>query len=201
MNLFLDFDGTLIDSRERLYRLFQYFVPRSKFTFQEYWEIKRQGLSHSYILSQILTYSESEIVDFNNFWHSKIELPEWLALDEPFANVSNHLRELKRSNELHLVTARQNKLAVHEQLVRFGWTNCFSTVLVTEQTIDKKTLIERSVKVEADDWMISDAGKDIETGKALGMKTAAVLSGFLSRETLTKYNPDLIIESILDFKP
>ena len=36
MNIFFDLDGTLLDSKERLYYLFQHLVPECKFSFEEY---------------------------------------------------------------------------------------------------------------------------------------------------------------------
>ena len=50
------------------------------------------------------------------------------------------------------------------------------------------------------DWIIGDTGKDIETGQQLGIKTGAVLSGFLNLKSLLLYKPDLIINNIIEFK-
>jgi phosphoglycolate phosphatase len=45
---------------------------------------------------------------------------------------------------------------------------------------------------------VGDTRSDIRAGKAAGMKTAAVLTGFDSRELLTKEAPDLILPSVAD---
>ena len=52
MKLFIDFDGTLVNSKERLYNLFQFLVPSSGFSFDEYWARKKKGISHKVILLQ-----------------------------------------------------------------------------------------------------------------------------------------------------
>jgi phosphoglycolate phosphatase len=49
-------------------------------------------------------------------------------------------------------------------------------------------------------WIIGDTGKDIETGKQLNIKTVAVLSGFLNKKSLTEYNPDKIVDSVLQLQ-
>ena len=46
MNIFFDLDGTLIDSKLRLYSLFQKLVPESILTYDEYWKYKMNKISH-----------------------------------------------------------------------------------------------------------------------------------------------------------
>jgi len=43
---------------------------------------------------------------------------------------------------------------------------------------------------------VGDARTDIQAGKAAGMKTIGVLTGFDDHEALNRENPDSIIESI-----
>ena len=45
MKIFFDLDGTLIDSKLRMYNLFQELVPQSNLTFVEYWEYKKNKFS------------------------------------------------------------------------------------------------------------------------------------------------------------
>jgi phosphoglycolate phosphatase len=47
---------------------------------------------------------------------------------------------------------------------------------------------------------VGDSRTDIQAGKAAGMKTVGVLTGFDNRETLGRENPDAIIDSIADLK-
>jgi len=56
------------------------------------------------------------------------------------------------------------------------------------------------VKINPDDWFVGDTGHDIIAGKKLGIKTAAVLTGFLSKEKIEEYEPDIILTSVLNFK-
>ena len=49
-------------------------------------------------------------------------------------------------------------------------------------------------------FFIGDTGVDVMAGKALGMHTIAVLSGFRERTILEGYAPDYIFNDISDIK-
>lgn len=198
MNILFDLDGTLLDSRLRLYNLFNHLVPESKFSFEEYWDLKRQGIGHAEILSTYFHKNEQQIQDFQSQWMSLIEAPEWLKYDVGFEGVTEKLTQLKANNDLYIVTARQLEAPVFDQVEKLGWTNLFTKILVTEQKYSKIELIEQHVNLDVDSVMIGDTGKDILTGKGLNIKAIAVLSGFLNKEKLEDYSPDELIESVLD---
>ncbi len=198
MKLFFDLDGTLIDSRQRLYQLFQYLVPESNLSFENYWNFKRNKINHNKILANEFEFAKENIDLFEIDWMKNIELKRWLSLDHPFEGVSEYLNKLKQNHLLFLVTARQSNEMVLDQIKKFKFENLFEKVFVTGQKVEKFDLINKNIKVSKQDWFIGDTGKDIETGKQLGIKTAAVLTGFLNREQLLKYEPDLIVEKIVD---
>ena len=197
MNIFFDLDGTLIDSKARLYRLFQHLVPISIYTFEQYWDLKQNRVGHKEILSTYFNYSEDQFLAFEKLWMDLIESDTWLNFDHPFEGVSARLSELSKEHKLYVVTARQSPSIAYQQLDRFGWTGFFEKIFVTGQKVEKIDLINNSVKVSAEDWFIGDTGKDIQTGKLLGIHTAAVLTGFLSKRRLMEYNPDVIVDNIL----
>jgi phosphoglycolate phosphatase len=200
MNLFFDLDGTLLNSHKRLYFLFQHLVPDSNLTFQEYWTLKRNKVNHQEILTKQFNYSKEDYQKFEDHWMDEIEKEKWLNLDEPFDGVSAFLQKLKPQNKIYLVTARQSKKMVKKQLARYGWHKIFDTIFVTEHKQDKFSLINENVQVSHDDWFIGDTGMDIEVGKKLGIKTAAVLTGFLNQEKLASYQPDLILANVTLFQ-
>lgn len=200
MKIFFDLDGTLIDSKKRLYQLFQKLVPVSEFSYDDYWKLKKNKVNHHEILSSFFGYNEKEYAAFEKEWMKKIEMPEWLALDLPFEGVTGFLYKLKEKNQVYVVTARQSEELALSQLSRFGWSDIFDKVFVTEQQKEKFDLISESIKPDGSDWLVGDTGKDIQTGKQLGVKTAAVLSGFLNRASLAEYNPDIIVDSVVELK-
>lgn len=195
MNIFFDLDGTIIDSRERLYVLFQKLVQESSLTFDEYWHLKKNKISHKQILNEMFNYTKENFNKFEQIWMSEIESPEMLALDKPFKNIEECLNKLSE-NKLYLITSRQFKDNAINQLNSLNLLKYFEEILVTEQKYEKAYLIKHHCKITPNDYIVSDTGKDIQTGKKLNIKTIAVLSGFLSKEKLLEYNPDKIVEDV-----
>jgi phosphoglycolate phosphatase len=195
MNYFFDLDGTLIDSKQRLYKLFCYLNSDINISYENYWDLKKQKISHREILINRIGYTDSQFLVFQNEWMSEIENKKWLKFDQPFEGMSELLNTLSKNNTLFLVTARQSKRNVLEQIKNFGWLSYFKEILVTRQKVEKYQLILKHTKVSPNDYIIGDTGKDIETGKKLGIRTIAVLSGFLSENSLLKYKPDYILEN------
>jgi phosphoglycolate phosphatase len=71
--------------------------------------------------------------------------------------------------------------------------------MVTEQRTGKAELISLIPSLGPEDWIIGDTGLDIQVGQSLGIRTCAVLTGFLNEAYLREYMPDLIITSAADF--
>ncbi len=201
MNIFFDLDGTLLDSRPRLHQLFNFLVPESTLTFDAYWNYKRAGIGHEKMLENLFHYSIESIEKFKEAWLYNIEQPQWLALDKLYNGVIEKLEAWSIDNRLYIVTARQFVEPVHNQLNFLSIQYLFTNVFVTEQKIEKNTLVLGHLGdiIKGTGWFIGDTGKDIEAGKALQLKTAAVLTGFRSKDSLLKYTPDIFLESVNDF--
>lgn len=200
MNLIFDLDGTLIDARERLYRLFQQLVPKSKLTHEAYWSFKKDKVSNETILTKEFGFGADDIEQFVTEWMQRIEAPEFLALDKNFFGVSSALERLSEQARLHVCTARQHRKSAIEQLDSLGLLPYFDSVMVTEQSRSKEELIATLHDLGPRDWIIGDTGKDIQVGQFLGIKTCAVLSGFLSEKHLRHYKPDMILPFAADFR-
>jgi len=197
MNIVFDLDGTLIDSRFRLFRLFNDLAPDSLLTYEKYWDFKKKKISNEQILSSELGYDLGRINRFVTQWMTLIEAPHYLLLDSNFEGIHAALGKLKLQANLHVCTARQMRQPVLDQLASLKLLQFFNHVLVTEQKKSKELLIASHVDgLSSQDWLVGDTGKDIQVGKKLNMKTCAVLSGFLSRESLLLYRPDLIVDSV-----
>jgi phosphoglycolate phosphatase len=198
MKLYFDLDGTLLDSHDRLYHLFQHLIPESRLTFDDYWLFKRRQIDHRLILKEHFGYSEDKIDFFTKKWMEKIESREWLRFDKPFSGVTELLQQLSKDCNLYIVTARQSETIAAEQIEELGWNKILKDIFVTCQETEKQDLILEHTKPEKEDWFIGDTGKDIQTGKALGIRTIGVLSGFRDRQSLEKYKPDIILDSVLN---
>lgn len=201
MNIFFDLDGTLIDSKLRLYNLFQHLVVGSNLTYDEYWGYKQNKVSNQTILAEKFGYSESMIKLFVKEWMTLIEHRDFLKFDKTIAGVERILALYQQEHDLYLCTARQHKHATLEQLELLDLKKFFQQILVTEQKHTKDELICNNVSnLNSSDWFIGDTGHDIQVGKKLNVKTCAVLSGFLSREVLVEYQPDALLGSVADFQ-
>ena len=201
MNLIFDLDGTLIDSRLRLYKLFQQLVPTSELTYQDYWAFKQENVSNEDILIKEFRFDAAAIKRFVTDWMGNIEAPEFLALDKNLPGMHATLAELREQANLYVCTARQYSIPLLNQLERLRLLYYFDEVMVTEQTRSKEELVRTLPSLASQDWMIGDTGKDIQVGQMLGIKTCAVLSGFLNEKALLNYGPDLILPTAADFRP
>lgn len=199
-SIIFDFDGTLIDSRKRLFTLFSHLIPEAKLSFDEYWSHKRKGIGHEDLLKSIQASNKVNFSSFQSTWMALIESDEYLNLDEPFPFTQSLLEKLsKQKFDLVLLTARQFPKKVHNQLEKFGCHKYFSQVLVTEQKQSKKELIRKSGPYSNNSVLIGDTGYDIATANEMSIYSIAVLSGFHSKETIVKYTPKEVIETIKMF--
>ena len=194
--IFFDLDGTLIDASERLYSLFQFLVPHSKLTKKEYWNLKRHKNSHKMILSQLFSYDENFIAQFEKKWMHLIEADEFLIKDVLYPGVREVLSALRNTYSLYVVTARQFSEKVDEELRRLGILDFFEAIFVTKQKVSKEELIRTHFYPTSNDIFVGDTGKDVQTAKACGIQSIAVAHGFMDKEVLKTYQPDLIIKNI-----
>lgn len=195
--LLLDFDGTLIDPRQRLYELFTELAPESRFSFDEYWRIKRGRMDQRELLTTYFKYTDQQIREFKTNWMELIEEPVRLATDTAFEGVTDFLRKWSQKKELYLVTARQHPERAIAQIHLFGWKEYFTDIFVTAQLQSKAALIREKLTCTSRDIFVSDTGEDIQAGKELGVRTVAVSSGVLSAEILKEYQPDRILDSVV----
>lgn len=196
LNIFFDFDGTLIDARKRLYRLFQDLVKESNLSEDTYWALKRDRKNHEFILKHIFYWPDDKIAFFKNRWLEAIELKRYIDLDVLKPHVCDVLAELQKTSKLYLVTARQDEAMLEYELCRFTIKSFFLKVLVTGLQVSKSALIEQSFSNMESGFFIGDTGYDIKTGKALKLSTIAVTDGFLSGEKLREYDPDFLVDSL-----
>lgn len=198
-NIFFDLDGTLLDARMRLYRLFSDLVPASVLTFNEYWQLKREKKDHKYILGQLYHYSDEALAAFQQEWMERIETAAYLDLDKPFCNMVAKLQGLAATNNLFVVSHRQHDESALYQLAKWQMDKYFQQVLITRQQSSKAALIQQHcTNLQPSDIFVGDTGEDIRTAQSLGIKSVAVLSGFLNREMLNSYLPDYIFETAAD---
>lgn len=199
-NIFFDLDGTLINSLKRMYILFSELVPNNNFSYEKYWDIKKNGADQREVLTRYFNYQDEEIKKVHKKWLLMIENEKLLEIDQPYNDANFILKNLCKNNNLYIVTARQSTEKVRKQIKKFDWDKYIIKILVTHQKDSKFNLITNNVKnIRSTDIMIGDTGEDVETGQKLGVKSYAVTTGNLNRKTLERYNPNAIYNNLMDF--
>ncbi|MGN0014152.1 MAG: HAD family hydrolase [Candidatus Gastranaerophilaceae bacterium] len=193
MKIFFDLDGTILDASDRLYCLFCDLIPECKFSKDEYWQLKRNKVNHKMILEKY--FPEYDFETFNTRWLELIETDKYLSLDKIYIGVYELLEKLQKNNEIYLLTARQSKEKLFEELERLNLEKYFNEILVTENKKTKKDLLEM-LNLNDNDIFITDMGKDVQTAQSAGIRSVAVTYGFMCREKIKEYEPTYIRDSI-----
>ncbi len=197
MNIFLDFDGTILHSMGRVYTLFSELIPESQLSYAEYWELKRTGIRQDDLLKSRFNFTDSRIADYKARWMRSIEDEERLATDYLFPGAEDFLNQCSRRGKVYLATNRQRSDGTIRQIERLGIRPLFDGVLVTEQVKSKADKIRASgIEVAGEDLFVGDTGEDIHAARMLGVRSVAVTWGFIGRERLCAYAPDEIVDDI-----
>lgn len=199
MSIIFDLDGTLIDSSERMYRLFCRLIPDCKLKKDEYWNYKRNKINHKMLIDFL--YPNVCYEEFQENWMSLIECDEFLEMDCNYPDTIYTLREIASFGEkIYLLTARQSRERLFKELERLNLINYFSNIMTTEGKVSKKQLLMDNIKniwdINNKNYFVSDVGKDIEIGNDLCYYTIAITHGFMSKVKLLEYNSTGIIDEL-----
>ena len=196
--IIFDLDGTLIDSSERMYRLFQDLVPESTFSKEEYWRLKRNKINHKVLLQRY--FPDMDFEEFNKKWLSLIETEKYMLLDQNYPDTLEVLANLKHKGEyLCLLTARQSRTMLMQELERLKIDSYLDRVLTTEHKCTKVELFQSLSSINTqEDFAVSDMGRDILNAKQYGYHTVAITHGFMNEKNLSTYHPDRIIHELAE---
>ena len=201
-NIFLDLDGTLVDSSRRSYFLYRTIIREldgRPLSYRSYLRLKRAKP----LLEDVLRKSRgrNDVWFFKKYWETHIESPDYLAHDRLAAGAKSVLARLANTHPLYLITLRRNKLLLHRELVRFGIAHYFHKVVSFpvqgRERAERKTKSLRKLARKGD-IIVGDSETDIRAGKALGLITIATTGGWRSRALLRRERPARLLAGIRD---
>ena len=188
-----DIDGTLLDHKKRLCRLYIDFLRKKNekpLSEERYWQLLRNGRSNREIFKRSHG-GDPAYRDFLHYRNEHIEKIEYLALDRPVEGIKPALKILAKRYRLVAISLRDSRTNAFKQLRRFGLLPYFSRVVCTSylKGYCKKRLL-RKYKVEL---MIGDSETDILSAQACRLKTIAVTWGFREVRFLKRLKPDALV--------
>lgn len=177
-NLFWDLDGTLVDSRHRLYELFCYLTDTKWLSFEQYWDYKNKGYNQQKMLCDVVHYSKESPEEFSKKWLANIEDISWLRKDTLQPGVEKLLNYFKEKQYLmFIVTNRQSYENTVEQLKWFGILHYFKAIYNTAQKCKKSEIVYKNISVKPEDIFIGDSDEDMLAANELGITSIIIKDG------------------------
>lgn len=202
--ILFDLDGTVINTNELIFQSFEYALENVLHT-----SLSRDVLRTTFgkPLAQIMEEMGGEkaqelrkaFVDYSVSHENDIYL---------FPGVEDALKELKARNiATAVVTSRLYRSALRD-LHQFELEKYFDVFITPEATDKHKPDPEPAQKAleqlglqPHEAIMVGDSGLDLLCGKQTGCKTAAVRYSLFPMEELAEYQPDYLLDSLLDLIP
>jgi len=201
ITLYIDLDGTIIDTSDRHYNVYKDILNNSSqaiLSKEGYWLLKRSGYSLRDILRE--TINKKKIDHFFNLWIEKIELYDNLKFDKIIDDASDNLDFLSNEYNLVLISGRLNRTNLIKQLKELDIEKYFKAILNAQSLenpdrVKCKLINENSLFSNKNAWIIGDTEADINAGKKCKINTVAVLSGLRNEKKIKQLKPDYIINN------
>ena len=211
-SVIFDLDGTLIDSIESYYRIVEITLERLGLPAVSRERISKAAHHDTFQWEQILRAAPGKTLSETRASARQIIeviYPElFLKNIRPFPHTGAVLRLLQACRiRISIVTSTpqkniRDKMKILDQA---GVADLVEVVISAGDTERKKphpdplTLCRERMGLDAGSCAyVGDAAIDMVAGRAAGMKTIGVLTGFDGRDDLSQKNPDRIIDSISD---
>lgn len=190
--IIFDFDGTLVDSYNSLIDKFALIADKFKIKkVDPELRPRLRDLSTREILKElnIPLYKLPLLIKavrvlFKNSMHELKPIDGMTPVFEAFHQAGNHLGIVTSNSEEN----------VEVWLKLQDWENYFKFIRCESNYFSKHRLLRKLKKQYKNEviWYVGDETRDVEAGKRVGIKTAAVTWGYNSEKALEKIKPDLI---------
>lgn len=199
--LYFDLDGTLIDVRKRHYAAYVDtarelgLTPLSE---QAFWKERRGGAATEELIGNV---RDSDRERFTERWRSRTDAPSYVRLDTLIPGARATLASLRESYELVLVTLREDRKTLIEQLDALSLSKFFTAIYSpngTDEPASKAKLIQLFGGSDGNAAVIGDSEADVEAARELGIDSVCVTTGVRSRRYLDELGPDEVLSSIVE---
>jgi len=207
-----DLDGTLIDSIESYYRIVEVTLEKLGFPPVSRQIILKAANNDQFNWDLVLpdVPGETSKKTGERAWAviEKVYPKEFLKNVHPFPHTRPVLQSLHNAGiRIAVVTSTPEK-NINDKMKIFaqsGVSNLVEIVISAGDAERKKPfpdpllLCRDRMGLSSDQCLyIGDTGIDIQAGRAAGMKTAGILTGFDTQQDLETHHPDVILESLAD---
>jgi len=201
--IYIDLDGPILDTSQRHYEVYSDILRKygdKPLPHKKYWDLKRDITPLNEILS--LTKSIRILENFKEEWIKKIENSKFLKYDKLQPKSKEALKRL-HGNRLVLVTLRQDKSKLRQQLKEFGIEEFFEKIMNENSSNtawkQKADMIKKDKS--SNGIVVGDTEADILAGKYLKIPIISVTNGIRNSTKLKKFKPELIVRSLYDSVP
>lgn len=170
--VFFDLDGTLIDPRPRLYRLFVE-LTGCDLTYDEYWQLKGSGLRQSAMLEHIGYQGDAD--GFSKKWLNQVEREDLLKEDKIFPDVRPALDKLyAQGMKLYVVTNRQSFEGMQHELNWLKLDDGFTQLITTRQQMPKAEAVKQAGINYQRGFFVGDSKEDMEAARVLAITSVLI---------------------------
>jgi HAD superfamily hydrolase (TIGR01509 family) len=207
-----DLDGTLVDSIDAYYRIVEIALNKLGLPQVSRKLIAAAAVGDRFnwnlVMADVPEQSHKETVQ--KAWQiiEQIYPDEFLKKVRPFPFVGDLLNTIHvKGIRIGVVTSTPEKnIDEKGQILDQAGVSALIEQVVHSGDVERKKpfpdpllLCCRRMGLDPDQCVyVGDMGIDIEAGRAAGMKTAGVLTGFMTRSELAGFHPDLILPSAAD---
>ncbi len=165
--IFFDLDGTLVNPKKRLYKLFIE-LSGSNIGYDEYWKYKKKGLNQVQMLELVGYEFQHQL--FKKAWLEEVERQDLLSFDDVFDDVFSTL-EFAKANSIRMiiVTNRQSYDNLMWELEKIGISDFFDEVITTYQKCSKDRAILSAEIDTTNAFFVGDSKEDMDAAAALGI--------------------------------
>lgn len=201
--MFFDFDGTLVDVRERHYRTYRSAVEAlggRPLGPSAYWLLKRRGTGWAELLAHSRL-SPGQHAAFLERFIAQVEAPASLRLDRLFPGVPKLLEaRRRRGDRLFLVSLRRSAPAFQAQVAELGIRELFERVCSGHTEADayvQKASLIQGIGFGSPAAVVGDTEADLLAARSLRLAPIGVASGMRNRGYLQRLGPQVVVGSVV----